>query len=376
MLSKLFLDIAPLTVSLFFIMGAFVVFQIIFSGIRKILQSKNINIDEYALRSVLGIIYILVLLFIMQSSIRNANESWIYINFQIVSVIFYTVILSVHFQYHIFGPIILAFMLFNSAIYSWQSWCLAIILIIFYYSLNYIKTHTKEKFPFFHYMLLSIILGSAYWYFTALKFSISNDILIKEIIYLIIMELFTFGYIAILYTDIESRTALFKEATHDKLTETYNYDAFDIDFRSLFKNTAVTNVKSTMMMFDIDHFKNINDTYGHLTGDKVLRSVVKIVQNIIQNTDPNIKLYRTGGEEFNIIFPNYSVQSTQEIVEQIFQAVNHSRIPIDGHLINVTISVGVSEINESDVSVNDFYSRVDRALYHSKRNGRKEITVI
>ncbi|WP_057881492.1 GGDEF domain-containing protein [Companilactobacillus kimchiensis] len=375
MLTSLVLNRTILITSLFFIMGVFVVFQILFAGVKKALNVKNNNIDEYTLRTILGIIYILSILFIMQSSITNKHYSWTFVNFQLVAVIFYTVILNVPFKFHMFTPIVLAFMLFNSAVSSWQSWCLAIILILFYNSLNYIKDHTDKKFPFMLYWSSSIFFGAAYWFFINLKFSIGNPMFLTEIFYLAILELFTFGYIAILYSDVESRTALFKEATHDKLTETYNYDAFDIDFRSKFNKNMSANSKFTMMMFDIDHFKNINDTYGHLAGDKVLQNVVTTVQKVINNRDPLIKLYRTGGEEFNIIFPNYDLAQTTAIVHEIFTTVNHSDMIIDGQTIHLTISVGVSEISESDGSVNDFYSRVDKALYHSKKNGRSAITV-
>jgi len=356
-------------------MGVFLVFQIFFDGVKKIIKPQEHNIDEYQLRFILGIIYILLVLFIMQSSIRNKNYSWMYVNFQLVAVIFYSVILSVPLKYHLFGPIVFAFMIFNSAITSWQSWCLAIILIGFHYSLTYIKSHTKNKFPFLSYWLSSIGFGAAYWFFIYLKFSIGNMMLFKEIVYLAFLELFTFGYIWILFEDLESRTALFRDATHDKMTKAFNYDAFDIDLRSIFKKHLLTDSTCTMMMFDIDHFKNINDTYGHLAGDKVLQSVVDTAQTVIDNRDSQIKLYRTGGEEFNVIFPNYDIMATKSIVEEIFTTVNHTPIALDTTVVNLTISVGVSEINQKDASVNDFYSRVDKALYHSKKTGRKAITI-
>ncbi|CAJ1203040.1 hypothetical protein CPEBRM1_ABPJDJAI_02436 [Companilactobacillus paralimentarius] len=88
MLTKIFLDSAPLITSLFFIMGAFIVFQILFAGIRLVFKVIHKNIDKYLLRSILGIIYILSLLFIMQLSIRDKNQPWIYVNFQLVSIIF------------------------------------------------------------------------------------------------------------------------------------------------------------------------------------------------------------------------------------------------------------------------------------------------
>ncbi|MFC6175747.1 GGDEF domain-containing protein [Companilactobacillus huachuanensis] len=375
MLTSFIIGKASLLTSLFFIMGVFIVFQVSFEGLKKLLTLKDFNFDGFTLRAILGIIYIVVVLFILQSSVQGRAPSWTFINFQLVAVIFYTVILNVPFKFHLFAPIVLAFMIFNSAIRSWESWCLAFILIAFFYTLNYIKVRINKKFPYFYYLFSSLFFGVAYWFFAKLKFNITNQMFGKEIFYLLILEIFTFGYIAMLFTDVESRTALFRDATHDKLTSTYNYDAFDIDLRDLFKKVKQSDMKFTMLMFDIDHFKNINDTYGHLAGDEVLRSVVEVVQTVIDQTDPKIKLYRTGGEEFNIIFPNYELNQTENIVGQIFSAINHSETTFEDKTIHLTVSMGVSEVRKDDVSMNDFYSRVDEALYHSKRNGRHVITI-
>jgi diguanylate cyclase (GGDEF)-like protein len=376
LLTGFFVSQAPLVTSLFFIMGAFIVFQILFSGAKRIAVRINGSIDIYHLRAILGIIYILLILIIMQSFVRDATRPWVYVNFQMVSLIFYTTILSVPSKSQFIAPIILIFMLFNSALTSWQSWILMFILIIFYYSLNYVKNHTKNKFPFLRYFITGTIYGTAYWIVTSWKFPFDTRVLIQQIIYYIILELFTLGYIAMLFSDLESRAALFKEATHDKLTKAYNYDAFDIDLRLLFKKHIADHQKFTMMMFDIDHFKHVNDTYGHLTGDRVLQEVVDTVKTVLNNNDKNLKLYRTGGEEFNVLFPNYELSDTQPIIDEIFQAVNHSDIISNQNHIKITISVGVSEANREDVSTNDFYSRVDKALYKSKRNGRMDITII
>lgn len=378
MLTSSFLDASTLLPSLFYILGAFLVFQVLFSGIKVLLNKMAIHYDPYSLRATLGVIYIMSLLFYMEITATHVQQSWIYINFELISVIFYTVILSANkrYYYYFFPLILLAFMVLNSALTSWESWCLSFDLIIFYQALNYIKNHTKNTFPFFKYLLVSIIFGFLYWLFAKIKFNISNPIFIHQIISLFVMELFTIGYIAVLFSDLESRASLFRDATHDRLTKAFNYDAFDIDLRAIFKEDNHPDAKFTMMMFDIDHFKNINDTYGHLAGDEVLKEVVHIVQNVLKQSDPKIKLYRTGGEEFNVIFQNYQVEETTDIVKRIFSAINSTPIHLKEKDIHITASSGVSEISPHDVSITDFYSRVDKVLYHSKRNGRNTITTV
>lgn len=378
MLTSSFLDVSSLLPSLFYILGAFLVFQVLFSGIKVLLNKMAVHYDSYSLRAALGVIYIMSLLFYMEITATNVQHSWIYINFELISVIFYTVILSAnkHYYYYFFPLILLAFMVLNSALTSWESWCLSFDLIIFYQALNYIKNHTKNKFPFFKYLIASVIFGSLYWFFAKIKFNISNPMFIHQLTSLFVMELFTIGYIAVLFSDLESRASLFRDATHDRLTHAFNYDAFDIDLRAIFKEDNQPNAKFTMMMFDIDHFKNINDTYGHLAGDAVLKEVVQIVQKVLKQSNPKIKLYRTGGEEFNVIFPNYKVEETTDIVNKIFSAINSTTIRFKENDINITASFGVSEISPHDVSITDFYSRVDKALYHSKQNGRNKITTV
>jgi len=130
------------------------------------------------------------------------------------------------------------------------------------------------------------------------------------------------------------------------------------------------------MMFDIDHFKQINDTYGHLAGDRVLKSVADTVHTVLRANDSQVKLYRTGGEEFNVLFSGYDLKSTTVIVDQVFNAVNHLVVKFDDQEITISISIGVSTLSQEDSSPVEFYNRVDQNLYHSKRNGRMQITAI
>src|SRR5699024_5249506 len=138
-----------------------------------LLNKMAIHYDSYSLRAALGVIYIMSLLFYMEITATHVQQSWIYINFELISVIFYTVILSANkrYYYYFFPLILLAFMVLNSALTSWESWCLSFDLIIFYQALNYIKNHTKNTFPFFKYLLVSIIFGSLYWLFAKIKFN-------------------------------------------------------------------------------------------------------------------------------------------------------------------------------------------------------------
>ncbi len=182
-------------------------------------------------------------------------------------------------------------------------------------------------------------------------------------------------YIAMLSQDSAIKVRLAKLASHDTLTNTENFSAYTQDIESFFRISRKDNVPLTMMMFDIDHFKHVNDTYGHLAGDRVLQHAAMVVQTVIEENDSNINFYRTGGEEFNLIFPNYEIGETETVVYQIFSAINNMEVHSDEDQISISISVGVAELTNDDKSPIDFYNRVDNNLYHSKRNGRMQVTI-
>ena len=172
-----------------------------------------------------------------------------------------------------------------------------------------------------------------------------------------------------------SRTGSFSRPTGDALTKVQNFAAYDRAIGYEFRQSAAHDRDLSMIMFDIDHFKHVNDTYGHLAGDEVLKQVARTVASTLKAVDPKIVLYRTGGEEFNIIFPNYAVDRTEQVAQKVFDAVKDLTIAYNDVEIKVTISVGVSALSLKDSNPLDFYKRVDANLYRSKQNGRQQITV-
>jgi diguanylate cyclase (GGDEF)-like protein len=126
-------------------------------------------------------------------------------------------------------------------------------------------------------------------------------------------------------------------------------------------------------MADLDHFKQVNDNYGHLAGDAVLRKVGKIFNETLRSIDT---AGRYGGEEFLIILDNTGEQEAEQTAERIRKAVEESRITRDGKTIQVTISIGVATICDM-VSMDDgqLIGIADKALYEAKQQGRNRIVV-
>ncbi|GMV98931.1 MAG: hypothetical protein AMXMBFR84_00710 [Candidatus Hydrogenedentota bacterium] len=122
------------------------------------------------------------------------------------------------------------------------------------------------------------------------------------------------------------------------------------------------------IVFDIDHFKSVNDRYGHATGDEALKFVVRVALRSFRNVD---HVGRIGGEEFAVLMPETGAISAYEAAERFRKAIAAEPIPdANGGQFTITISVGVAHLKESDVDPELLMQRADNALYVSKRNGR------
>lgn len=158
-------------------------------------------------------------------------------------------------------------------------------------------------------------------------------------------------------------------ATIDKLTGLYNRHKFEKLFVLEAERSHRFLLPLSMILIDIDHFKLVNDTYGHDIGDEVLKHLVKTVQGNIRKIDI---FARWGGEEFLILCPGTDLKHTRRLAEKLRLAVDHSCFPEIGH---VTISLGVSKFQKDD-SFSELFKRADQGLYHAKEHGRNQVGVI
>ena len=374
MLNNSVLHIAPLAINLFFILGVFIFYEVLFDGVRLALAKTSLQVSSTDLPSWLGVIYMLILLLSFQATIFNSPTNWLFINFQITALVFCAILLNVPLKYHILIPIILLFMIFNSAIFYWESWCFGLTIIGFYSSLKYIKDKRQGHFPFLFYILDTLVFGFILWTLAKIKFSLDSVVVLRQLTYMAFFAVFAISYIGLILRNHRIKSSLYYFASHDELTRSANLALFNADSERLYNQSFQKQIPVTMMMFDIDHFKQTNDEYGHLAGDQVLQKVVDVTQDVISNSDIQIKLYRTGGEEFNVVFPDYTVNQAREIIEEIFKNINSSIIIYKNEAIQINISAGVSQLTTTDSSPRAFYDRVDTALYKSKRNGRDQIT--
>lgn len=127
----------------------------------------------------------------------------------------------------------------------------------------------------------------------------------------------------------------------------------------------------SLLMLDIDHFKAVNDRYGHPTGDIVICNLVDICQQTIRQTD---EVARLGGEEFAVLLLNSTEQDALKIAEKIRKTVEeHMVTSLEQQTFKFTVSIGLTELNNSDQHEHDFISRADKALYRAKETGRNKV---
>lgn len=131
--------------------------------------------------------------------------------------------------------------------------------------------------------------------------------------------------------------------------------------------------KVSMLMLDVDHFKKINDNYGHKAGDLVLQKLSSVCRNVLRNVDV---IGRIGGEEFAVLLPETGDASAMEAAERLRTALAAAQVPLeDGRAVQFTASFGVTAPSAADSDVESLLNQADQALYFAKNNGRNQVSL-
>ena len=158
----------------------------------------------------------------------------------------------------------------------------------------------------------------------------------------------------------------------DRLTGLYNRGYWEERLRQEHVRHRRYDSQAALVMFDIDHFKRINDTYGHQAGDSVIRKVAEVVKESLREVDV---AGRYGGEEFAVLLPDTDRQGGQIFAERLRAAIEALTVRYQEHEIRFTVSLGVADLGEPTESHAQLIEWADEALYHSKASGRNRVTV-
>ncbi|GAB1257199.1 GGDEF domain-containing protein [Aurantivibrio plasticivorans] len=160
-----------------------------------------------------------------------------------------------------------------------------------------------------------------------------------------------------------------KLAMLDPLTGAGNRIALDNTLRRELQLSERYDQALSLLVIDIDHFKTINDQFGHSIGDQVIKNIVGAIKAIIRDSDLT---FRYGGEEFVVVLSKTDNQGAGLIAKRICDFIADSVIEIEGNALNVTVSIGVSSL-ENGEHVKSMFDRADRALYLAKQRGRNQV---
>ena len=165
--------------------------------------------------------------------------------------------------------------------------------------------------------------------------------------------------------------ALLHLATTDTLTELPNRRYFLERLEQEWARLHRLGGRAALMMIDLDHFKRVNDTYGHGTGDRVLQAFAEVLRGSLRRMDVPGRL---GGEEFAVILPGADLAGAHAIAERLRQAVEAMRVPhAEGELVRITVSIGVASFSPETATFDALLTRADEALYRAKNNGRNRV---
>jgi len=170
----------------------------------------------------------------------------------------------------------------------------------------------------------------------------------------------------------EMEAELFHQASTDALTGISN--------RRYFQNQAEQEVRRarrfardmTVMMIDIDHFKPINDTYGHAAGDQIIQGVVKRSLESLRQSD---SIGRIGGEEFAVVLPETALSAAYDVADRLRAHIEEKPIIVGHSAVACTVSIGVAQLSAQDGGIDDLMKRADTALYSAKNKGRNRVEI-
>ena len=162
------------------------------------------------------------------------------------------------------------------------------------------------------------------------------------------------------------------QATKDELTGINNRWRFFNKFDEEIKRAKRYEHDISLILMDIDYFKNINDTYGHPAGDCLLKTFASVVEPLLRESDV---FGRLGGDEFAILMPEANINQAHQLASRIEKSIKEASFTVSDERLNLSSSIGVAAMSGNDITRKDLLERSDAALYKAKYNGRNQVIV-
>jgi len=309
----------------------------------------------------------------------SVNHGWLYANAQLTILLYcmYLIRNKVTLLVNIFMPFLYYFSMNIKRLDSTHlplfivSYIFLVCIIIFIYKETDNLQNSEWK-----YLGMQILFGLSWW----ILLWVDHDFPIYEIITMLVVFLVYMSVIRFCAKKVQDTMLNYDDlrvqVNYDELTGIRNRANLDKTSAELF--TTYSNepdVPLSIAMFDIDHFKEFNDQYGHSTGDEVLKHVAHTMEREMFLTDTKGQLFRFGGEEFIIVLRGKKPQDCVHIISDLRNTLVNTPLILNGQRLDVSVSFGISQLKASDSDFDDLFNRVDKYLYDSKNAGRNRLTV-
>lgn len=169
---------------------------------------------------------------------------------------------------------------------------------------------------------------------------------------------------------VSRQRQLSREASVDMLTGMMNRRAFETKAPELLRQSHSIGLPCSILLIDVDHFKSVNDTFGHASGDDVLRAVASTILSTMKS--PTIGA-RIGGEEFALVMPYSDLVAATSLADELRRRIETEHHMLRGISLRVTVSIGVHTIANTDETIGEAMHLADKALYEAKRAGRNQV---
>lgn len=370
--------IQPLFTGVFFALGIILFFQLLVRRWIRFSAEEEEDIDFSKGRLFLiSVLYFSIFAAILEYSAAQVHHDAAFLNFRLLLLFFVIIFLGLRSSLVIMVCSILAHLGF----FGWQLETLyyAILTVVLYLVISG-ATYLIQRYQLSSWltMIVADVVGAGIWvtlYVIRLRGmgQLTGYDLIFNLVSFVLMALVLFYGLIALHQDNMQLNSLTHRATIDSLTKLKNYYMFTKEYRQAFEQAQQDGTILTVLELDVDHFKRINDNHGHLAGNKVLRQVGTILQQLTDQID-QAQCYRAGCEEFNVLLPGISVAEAEQFAEKLRSAVAALEIQYERQTITLTASIGIATLRHFDENTAHLYERADRMLYLSKGHGRNLIT--
>lgn len=312
-------------------------------------------------------------LFLLAGAGHNDLINLMVINFQFILLLSYVNALKTHLNIFlaVIGDAILL-----TLMTSHMNWLIGLVFVVYMIGL---WVERRYFFPFDEHPVVILIgkavMGVLFWGAMAMAMptAVQSKYFGALLASYVVISAICYGYMVLVRREHVDNIQDARNVHFDGLTSARNWLSFrqdlDDDFVEQYDELGV-------IAMDIDYFKAINDNYGHLVGNRTLIDFSKYVQTTLDQVAPDARLYRTGGEEFNVLIPKAPFDVAQQVAQTI--AIGLKKLTIvadDGHPFHITVSMGVTAKKPTDSDAMGIFKRADHYLYYSKKNGRDRITI-